>query len=147
MKHLFKRTVILLVVCALTGVAALATTHTREVAFSRALSVNGAPVKAGTYKVTFDDKTGQLTVLDGKKVVAQAPARLDSLKGGSGYTTRNVGGSTVLISVYMGGDNRATIINDADLPASSSNQALILKTIDNAMPPAAAKPVTEDKTP
>ncbi|HEX6623488.1 MAG TPA: hypothetical protein VF064_07225 [Pyrinomonadaceae bacterium] len=134
MKHLFKRTVIFLCVCALTGVAALATTLTKEVAFSRALTVNGAPVKAGTYKVTFDDQTGQLTVLDGKKVVAQAPARLDNLKGGSGYTTRTVGGSTVLIGVYMGGNNQATIINDADLPTNSSNQATILKSIGVTAP-------------
>lgn len=149
MKHLFKRTVIFLVVCALTCVAVLATTLTKEVAFSRALTVNGAPVKAGTYKVTFDDRTGQLTVLDGKKVVAQAPARLDNLKGGSGgvYTTRTVGGSTVLIGVYMGGDNQATIINDADLPTNSSNQAMILKSIGIAVPPAAAKPTDEEKTP
>ena len=147
MKHLFQRTVIFLCVCALTGVAALATTLTREVAFSRALTVNGAPVKAGTYKVTFDDQTGQLTVLDGKKVVAQAPARLDNLKGGSGYTTRTVGGSTILIGVFMGGDNQATILNDADLPTSSSNQAMILKSIGIAVPPAAAKLPGEEKAP
>lgn len=147
MKHLIKRTVIFLVVCALTGVTALATTISKEVAFRRAVSVNGAPVKAGTYKLTFDDKTGQLMVLDGKKVVAQAPARLASLKGGGGYTTRNVGGSTVLLGVYMGGDNHVTIINDADLPTSSSNQAMILKSIGIAVPPAAAEPLTEEKRP
>ena len=149
MKHLFKRTVIFLCVCALTGVAALATTLTKEVAFRRALTVNGALVKAGTYKVTFDDQTGQLTVLDGKKVVAQAPARLDNLKGASGgvYTTRTVGGSTILIGVYMGGDNQATIVNDADLPTSSSNQAMILKSIGIAVPPAAATPTEEEKAP
>lgn len=147
MKHLIKRTVIFLVVCALTGTAALATTHTKQVAFSRALTINGAPVKAGTYKVTFDDQTGQLTVRDGKKVVAQAPARLASLKGGSGYTTRSVAGSTVLISVYMGDDHQATIVNDADLPTSSGNQALTLKNIVIAMPPAAVMPTEIDKAP
>ena len=149
MKHLFKRAVIFLCVCAMTGVAALATTLTKEVAFSRALTVNGAPVKAGTYKVMFDDQTGQLTILDGKKVVAQAPARLDSLKGvsGGGYTTRTVGGSTILLSVYMGGDNQATIINDADLPTKSSNQAMILKSIGIAVPPAAEKPTEKEIAP
>lgn len=147
MRNLFKRTAIFLASCALTGAAALATTLTKEVAFSRALTVNGAPVKAGTYKITFDDQTGQLTIMDGKKVVAKAAARLDNLKGGSGYTTRNVGGSTILTSVYMGGDNQATIINDADLPASSSNQALILKSIGVAVPPVAPKPVEIEKAP
>ena len=74
--------------------------------------------------------------------MAQAPARLDSLKGasGGGYTTRSVGGSTVLLSVYMGGGNQATIINDADPSTSGSNQALILKSIGIAVPSAAAKP-------
>lgn len=136
MKHLFKRTVIFLVVCALTGAAALATTLTREVAFSRALTVNGAPVKAGTYKVTFDDQTGRLTVLDGKKVVAQASARIDQVMKGAGgvYTSRTEGGNTVLLSVYMGGDKRATITNDAGLPVGRANQATILKSIGATAP-------------
>lgn len=149
MKHFFNWTAVFLVVCVLTGAAALATTLTSGVTFSRAVTVNGAPVKAGTYKVTFDDQTGKLTFLDGKKVVAQAPARLDNLKGvsGGGYTTRMVGGSTVLLSVYMGGDNQATIINDADLPMNNSNQAMILKSLGIAVPPAAKKPTGEEKAP
>lgn len=117
MKHLLMMTV-LLVVCAMTGVSALATTLTKEVALSRALTVNGTPVKAGTYKVTFDDQTGVLTFLDGKKVVATASARIDKVAGDSGgvYTSRTESGSTALLSVYMGGGKQATLTNDADLP-------------------------------
>ena len=65
MKHLFNLAAACLVVCALTGVSALATTLTKEVALSRDVTLNGAPVKAGTYKVTFDDRTGVLPFLDG----------------------------------------------------------------------------------
>ena len=136
MKHLFQLAAAFLVGCALTGVPALATTLTKEVAFSRALTVNGAPVKAGTYKVTFDDQTGRLTILDGKKVVAQASARIDQVMKGAGgvYTSRTEGGSTVLLSVYMGGDKQATITNDAGLPVGRANQATILKSIGITAP-------------
>ena len=52
MKNLFSRAAILLVIGALTSLTAWATTSSRQVTFSRDVTVNGAPVKAGTYKVT-----------------------------------------------------------------------------------------------
>ena len=136
MKHLFNRAVILLVVGAMTSITALAMTTNRKVTFSRDVTVNGAPVKAGTYRVTFDDQTGVLQFLDGKKVVAQASARIDQVMKGAGgvYTSRTEGGSIVLLSVYMGGDKQATITNDAGLPVGRANQATILKSIGVTAP-------------
>ena len=115
MKHLYKRTVILLVVCAMTSLTALATTTTRKVTFSRVVTVNGTPVKAGTYKVKFDDATGEFTILDGKKVVAKATARLEELQAPtqSSYSMNTEGGSAVLVSIVMDSRSRAVLVNDA----------------------------------
>ena len=81
MKHLFSRAVILLVVGMMTSITALAMTTNRQVTFSRDVTVNGMPVKAGTYKATFDDQTGEFKLLRGKKVVANATARLEKITG------------------------------------------------------------------
>ena len=101
MRHLFSRAVILLVVGALTSITALATITSRQVTFSREVTANGAPVKAGTYKATFDDQTGEFKLLRGKKVVAKATARMEKVSGpfqsgyslmanGDGYALRRV---------------------------------------------------------
>ena len=115
MKHLSKRTVILLVVCAMASLTALAATTTRQVTFNRVVTVNGTPVKAGTYKVKFDDATGEFTILDGKKIVAKATARLEKLEADtqSSYSMKTEGENTHLVSIVMDSRNRAVIVNDA----------------------------------
>lgn len=114
MKHLFNRTAILLVVCAAASVTAFATTTSRKVTFSRAVTVNGTLVKAGTYKATFDDKTGGFAILDGKKVVAKSMARLETIQGiyQGGYSTKTSAEGSALISINMNSVIQAVIIND-----------------------------------
>ncbi|HXG66126.1 MAG TPA: hypothetical protein VNO70_13580 [Blastocatellia bacterium] len=113
MKNLVNRTVALLVMGAIASVLALAKPTTKEVTFSRDVMVNGTVVKAGTYKVVFDDQTGELTITKGKKTVAQAPARLEKLEGDSRavYTTRTETDGDVLLSVTLKDGNRAVIGN------------------------------------
>lgn len=116
MRHLFNRAVILLVVGVMTSITALATTTNRQVTFSRDVTVNGAPVKAGTYKVTFDDQTGEFKLLRGKKVVANAMARLEKITGPfqNGYSLMAMpnGENHALVSMNMNSTNKAVIIND-----------------------------------
>jgi hypothetical protein len=121
MKHLYKRTVILLVVCAMASLTVLAATSTRKVTFNRVVTVNGTPVKAGTYKVRFDDATGEFTILDGKKVVAKATARLEKLEFDtqSSYSMKAEGESSVLVSIVMDSRSRAVIVSDAVITDNS----------------------------
>jgi hypothetical protein len=116
MKHLFNRAVILLVVGAVTSITALAMTTDRQVTFSRDVTVNGAPVKAGTYKATFDDKTGEFKLLSGKKVVANATARMEKVNGPfrGAYSLTAEGESHALVSINMNSTNRAVIINGGE---------------------------------
>ena len=121
MKHLYKRTLILLVVCAMASLTVLAATTTRRVTFNRVVTVNGTPVKAGTYKVKFDDATGEFTILDGKKVVAKATARLEKLEADaqSSYSMKAEGENSVLVSIVMNSRNRAILVNDAVITDNS----------------------------
>ena len=115
MKHLFSRAAILLVVSAMTSLTALAMTTSRQVTFNRDVTVNGAPVKAGTYKATFDDQTGEFKLLRGKKVVANATARLEKVTGPfrGAYSTTFGNESYNLVSINMNSTNQAVIVNDS----------------------------------
>ena len=114
MKHLFSRAVILLVVGAMTSITALAMTTSRQVTFTRDVTVNGAPVKAGSYKVTFDDQTGEFKLLRGKKVVANATARLEKVSGPfrGAYSLMADGENQALVSMNMNSTNQAVIVKD-----------------------------------
>ena len=114
MKHLFSRAIILLVVGAMTSITALAMTTNRQVTFNRDVTVNGTPVKAGTYKATFDDQTGEFKLLRGKKVVANATARHEKITGPyrAGYSVTTEGESRALVSMNMNGTSQAVIVND-----------------------------------
>lgn len=114
MKHLFSRAIILLVVGAVTSITALAMTTSRQVTFSKDVTVNGAPVKAGTYKATFDDQTGEFKLLRGKKVVANATARLEKVTGTfrGAYSLTPDGESHALVSINMNSTSQAVMVND-----------------------------------
>ena len=104
----------LLVVGAMTSLTALAMTTNRQVTFSRDVTVNGAAVKAGTYKATFDDQTGEFKLFRGKTVVANATARLEKVTGPfrGAYALTPDGESHALVSINMNGTDRAVIVND-----------------------------------
>lgn len=116
MKHFFNRAVILLVVSAMTSITALAMTTNRQATFNRDVTVNGAPVKADTYKVTFDDQTGEFKIMRGKKVVASALARLEKVSGPfrGAYSLTPDGENQALVSMNMNSTNQAVIVNDVE---------------------------------
>ena len=80
MIKLWKRAVVLLVLCAVASIPSAANTITNKVTFKRDVTVGGTVVKKGAYKVAFDEKTGELSILKGEKTVATAPARIEKLK-------------------------------------------------------------------
>jgi hypothetical protein len=114
MKNLLNRASILLVIGAMMSITALAATTNRQVTFSRDVTVNGAPVKAGTYKATFDDQTGEFKLLRGKKVVANATARMEKIAGPyrGAFALTADGESYALVSMNMNSTNQAVIVND-----------------------------------
>ena len=116
MKSIVNRVVVLIVVGTLTSVLAFGKTTKREVTFVRDVSVNDTLVKKGTYKITFDDETGELTIKKGGKIVATAQARLEQTSNRSGFYQESASDdpatkAPVLVSVYLKNGNLATIVN------------------------------------
>ena len=71
MKSIVNRIVVVVMVGALTSVAAFAKTHKQVVTFDSDIKVNGTVVKKGTYQVKFDDESGQLSINKNGKTIAQ----------------------------------------------------------------------------
>ncbi|HYE14313.1 MAG TPA: hypothetical protein VD968_07735 [Pyrinomonadaceae bacterium] len=97
-----------LAVCALLSTAALAGVKTGNVNFREDVIVGDTLIEKGSYKVSYDDETKELKIIDDGKVVATATATLSDAKTVGRYkplytslTAKD--GSRLLTSVGMGG--------------------------------------------
>jgi hypothetical protein len=107
---------------------ALAGVKTKQVTFDKDIKVGDTLVKKGSYKVQFDDQSNELTIFDGKKIIAKTTARLEEQKStsryGTKYKTTNDGeGNVSLLSIHMDGKFAVIGINNtAGTPASSGQK-------------------------
>ena len=124
MKSIMSRMLVVLMVGALTSVAALAKVHKHKVTFEEDIKVNGTVVKRGTYDVKFDDETNQLSISRNGKVVAQAMARLESrAKKANDFQLRstNKDNEQQLTGVTFGGSDKDVIITEGAASTTGSN--------------------------
>ena len=124
MKSIMSRMLVVLMVGALTSVAALAKVHKHKVTFEEYIKLNGTVVKRGTYDVKFDDETNQLSILKNGKVVAQAMARLESReKKANDFQLRstNKDNEQKLTGVTFGGSDKDVVITEGGATTTGSN--------------------------
>lgn len=124
MKSIMSRMLVVLMVGALTSVAALAKVHKHKVTFEDDIKVNGTVVKKGTYDVKFDDETNQLSISKNGKVVAQAMARLESrAKKANDFQLRstNKDNEQQLTGVTFGGSDKDVVITEGGASTTGSN--------------------------
>jgi len=124
MKSIVNRIVVVIMVGALTSVAAFAKTHKHRVTFDSDIKVNGTLVKKGTYEVKFDDATGQLSINKNGKTVAQTMAKLeDRTKKANGFQLRSVGegDGAELIGLTFGGSDKDVVITGGGATTTGNN--------------------------
>lgn len=124
MKSIMSRMLVVLMVGALTSVAALAKVHKHKVTFEEDIKVNGTVVKRGSYDVKFDDETNQLSILKNGKVVAQAMARIESrAKKANDFQLRstNKDNEQQLTGVTFGGSDKDIVITEGAASTTGSN--------------------------
>jgi hypothetical protein len=109
---------------ALTSVVALAKVQTHRVKFESDIKVNNTIVKKGNYEVSFDDQTGQFSILKNKKVVVQTTARVDPrTTKANDFQVRSssTGNDTLLVGVTFGGSDKDIIISNNGAAMSGNN--------------------------
>ena len=123
MKSILNRVLVVLIVGALTSVVALAKVHTHKVKFDSDVKVNNTIVKKGNYEVSFDDQTGQFSVLKNKKVVVQTTARVEArTTKASDFQVRSTGtgNDTQLVGVTFGGSDKDIVISNSGATMSGN---------------------------
>lgn len=80
MKTISKRVAITLLLCALSFSAASAKVKSRNLTFGQDFIVGGTTVKAGTYRLSFDDEKNEIVVSEKKsgRTVAKSQARAEA---------------------------------------------------------------------
>ena len=124
MKSIVNRIVVVVMVGALTSVAAFAKTHKHRVTFENDIKVNGTLVKKGDYEVKFDDATGQLSINKNGKTVAQSMAKLEArARKAKGFQLRSVGEGEAaeLIALTFGGSDQEVVITNGGAPTATGN--------------------------
>ena len=124
MKSIVNRMVVVLMVGALTSVAAFAKVKKHTVTFDTDMKVNDTLVKKGTYQVKFDDETGQLSIIQNGKTVAQSMTRVETRsKRASDFVLRSQvnGDETQLTGVTFGGSDKNVLLSNTGATTTGSN--------------------------
>ena len=124
MKSIVNRIFVVLMIAALTSVAAFAKVHKHKITFENDTKDNGTVLKKGTYDLKFDDQTGQLTVSKNGKEVAQAMAKLEPREKKAGdfqVRSSGTGDESQLVGVTFGGQTSDVVITNNGATTSGSN--------------------------
>ena len=124
MKSIVNRMVVVLMVGALMSVAAFAKVRKHTVTFDTDIKVNDTLVKKGTYQVKFDDETGQLSIVQNGKTVAQSMTKIETRsKKANDFVLRSQvnGDETQLTGVTFGGSDKNVLISTTGATTTGSN--------------------------
>lgn len=123
MKSVVNRIVVALLLVTMTSVAAFAKSKTTNVTFTVDTKVNETLVKSGTYKVVFNEETGELSIVKGHKVVAKTAARLE-MRDGKGRTTEihtiKEGDVTAFLGLAFSGSDQKVVVSQPGMQAGGN---------------------------
>lgn len=125
MRNYATKIVAVFAILALSGVSALADTKSDRIQFDETFQIGGTTVKKGTYKVSFDEETGELTIRTSDKVIAKTNARAEKAEGKAGRTKFSMGsenGNKTLRSVTFSGDDHTVIVGAGGGPATGTTK-------------------------
>jgi hypothetical protein len=108
------------------AVAIAAKPKSNQLSFGSDFWVGSTLVKAGTYKVTYDDKTGEVTINDKTSTLARTHVnveRREKAKAGWDIVLASKGGGLALVSLSFPGDKQNLVVGGATAGASDSGAA------------------------
>lgn len=120
--RLINRFAVALLLVTLAGTAAFGKTKSKQVEFQKAVTVNGTVVKAGSYKVTFDEMANELAILKNDKVVVKTAAhseqRMTKVRG-TQLHYRTEAGEVALVGITFG--DQEVVVGQNSMPATGNN--------------------------
>jgi len=114
MKTILNRIALAVLITALASLSVFAKGKKETVNFPTNVKVNGTLINKGVYDLKFDDKTGELTIMKGSKVIARAntsTAKRARKAQTMEVRTSGSGDETQLISVAFSGAEENLVIN------------------------------------
>ncbi len=114
MRKMVNLLVILAVVCLFSSLTVFGKDKSEYVTIPQDMVINGTLVKKGEYKLKFDEKSGELQLMKGSKVVAKATARIEQREDSARRTEFNTvinGSQNELRGITFRGDNQRIVLN------------------------------------
>src|SRR6266550_2390286 len=113
MKYFVRHLSVGLLILVLAGFTAFGKDKTKgaSVTFTSDVNVGGSVVKAGEYKVKFNQDTGELAVMKGNKVVAKTMAHLQDRAGKARETTVYLKDNQ-MIAIAFSGDRQDIVVSE-----------------------------------
>jgi lipopolysaccharide export system protein LptA len=124
MKSIINRVVVALVVLAMSSLAVLADGKSKSVTFNDDVTVNGTLVKSGTYKVTYDEQTGELSIERYNKTIAKTSARTEKRDKKAERTevnTRKNNKTVELSSIAFSGADQTIVVSGGSASGSAAS--------------------------
>lgn len=124
MRKMINLVVIAAVVCVFSTLTVFGKDKSEFVNLPQDVVINGTLVKKGAYKLKFDEKTGELLLMKGGKVVAKTSARLEKREDKADRTEFNTmtnGSQNELRGITFRGENEKIVIaqGGASQPATA----------------------------
>ena len=117
------RAALALALCLAAAGAASAKVRTQKLTFGSDFWVGSTLVKAGTYKITYDDKTGEVSIADNTSTLARATVKAEQrVKSKTGWDVVLAprGGGLALVSLAFPGDKQNLVVGDATAGSAGS---------------------------
>lgn len=114
MRKMINLLVIVAVVCVLSTLTVFGKDKSEFINLPQDVVINGTLVKKGAYKLKFDEKSGELLLMKGSKVVAKTSARLEKREEKADRTefnTINNGTSNELRGITFRGESEKIVLS------------------------------------
>ena len=109
--------------CVLAAGAVVAKPKSRTLTFGSDFWVGSTLVKAGTYKITYDDKTGEISINNKTETLARTTVKVEQrekAKAGWDVVLASKGGGLALVSLSFPGDKQNLLVGDSTASSSDS---------------------------
>jgi hypothetical protein len=121
-QSLMRRMLVTLLLVGLTGIVAYAK-QKESITFATDVKVNGTLIKKGTYDVSFDDQSNELSIMKGSKVLAKTSVKAEKRDGKaktSEVRTKGEGSDVELISVTFSGSDERLVATQSSAQSNSN---------------------------